>query len=196
MILSLCRKKTVYCAPSLPVIYVVYDSIRRSSSMTSMMTRMRSLYHTHPTCQGFSGERFQHIRRFCGSRRQKLLPLMDVLQIMGIGIVDDLTAIQIGIFLLQSLQIVQIGHLGTGKMTVRGNETQIVQQAVGILVDVGRDHDAAELLHDVLRRRKGDLGTADEQIFHLARRFVVLIVNDLPPEQVFPVGKGSSRSYT
>ena len=114
---------------------------------------------------------------------------MDVLQIMGVGIVDDLTAVQIGIFLLQSLQIVQISHLGTGEMTVRGNEPQIVQQAVGILVDVGRDHDAAELLHDVLRRRKGDLGTADEQIFHLARRFVVLIVNDLPPEQVFPVGK-------
>ena len=67
---------------------------------------------------------------------------VDVLQIMGIRIADDMAVFQIGMLLFQFMILGHIFDLGTGKLAVRRNEAQIGQQTVGRFVNMGRYHDS------------------------------------------------------
>ena len=52
---------------------------------------------------------------------------IDVLQIMGIRIADDMAVFQIGMLLFQFMILGHIFDLGTGKLAVRRNEAQVGQ---------------------------------------------------------------------
>ena len=66
---------------------------------------------------------------------------IDMLQIMGIRIADDMAVFQIGMLLFQFMILGHICDLGTGKLAVRRNEAQVGQQTVGRFVNMGRYHD-------------------------------------------------------
>ena len=66
---------------------------------------------------------------------------IDMLQIMGIRIADDMAVFQIGMLLFQFMILGHIFDLGTCKPAVRRNEAQVGQQTVGRFVNMGRYHD-------------------------------------------------------
>ena len=86
---------------------------------------------------------------------------IDMLQIMGIRIADDMAVFQIGMLLFQFMILGHIFDLGTGKPAVRRNEAQVGQQTVGGLVDVGRNHDAVIVLRQIENIIKGNIGGVD-----------------------------------
>ena len=54
--------------------------------------------------------------------RQGIMRFVDVLQIMGIRIADDMAVFQIGMLLFQFMILGHIFDLGTGELAVRRNE--------------------------------------------------------------------------
>ena len=74
-------------------------------------------------------QRVKYIRNIPPLSPDLILRLMYIFQIVGVGAADHITFFKIGVFLPDPVQIPEIVKLCAGKGALRGNETQVGEDA-------------------------------------------------------------------
>ena len=159
--------------PFLSLFVTVQDSIFLCSFAKEEASELPPMLSSLP-----SPQIIKHCRYGFFPHWNRSLRLLNMLQIVGIGIADNPASLQIRIVPAHTVEILHALQLKAGKLASRWYKTQVGQQTGAGFVDVGRDHEAVVSGSEVKHISKGNVSgrnqktrlcTADRVIFMVVK---------------------------